>query len=234
MNSTDPRSAEDSAGPEAIGALAGPETKLPVILSFVADWANIVSLLGLCGGVLAIYFALAQNYPAAIIAMLWAVLFDWYDGLVARATTKSRGESHKKVGSHMDSLVDLVTSAVGPAVLLISVSDFSAWSYPGALALIGEGGVRLAYFNVFGVDSRGTYAGITIDNSPIAVSAVFLLHGFLDPNAFVAVLYATILIMALLHVAPLRTRKLSKIWNYIFTAYVVSLTGVYSYILWTQ
>ena len=134
----------------------------------------------------------------------------------------------------MDSLVDLVTSGVGPAILLLSVSDFSAWAYPGALALIMAGVLRLAYFDVFGVDSTGAYAGITIDNTPIVVSAIFLLHGFLEHDAFVAVLYATIVVMALLHVAPFRTPKLGTIWNYIFTAYVVVMTGGYSFILWNQ
>ena len=38
--------------------------------------------------------ALSQNYPAAIIAMLWAVLFNWYDGLVARAIS-GKSKSHK-------------------------------------------------------------------------------------------------------------------------------------------
>ena len=233
MINTGPPKQEDGAAPEAIDALSGREPKLPVILSFVVDWANIVTLLGLCSGVLAIYFALAQNYPAAIIAMLWAVLFDWYDGLVARAVS-GRSEAHKTVGARMDSLVDLVTSGVGPAILLLSVSDFSAWSYPGALALIMAGVLRLAYFDVFGVDSKGAYAGITIDNTPIVVSAVFLLQGLLSHNTFWAVLYSAILVMALLHVAPFRTPKLGRIWNYIFTAYVVVMTGGYSYILWTQ
>ena len=228
-----PRIGEDNAEAEAARATPVRESQLPIILSFVADWANIVTLLGLCSGVLAIYFALAQNYPAAMIAMLWAVLFDWYDGLVARALP-GRSNSTKKIGAHMDSLVDLVTSGVGPAVLLFSVSGFSAWAYPGALAIIMAGVLRLAYFNVFGVDSKGTYAGITIDNTPIAVSAVFLLHGFLNNNNFVAILYATILVMALLHVAPFRTGKLGKNWNYIFTAYVVMMTAVYSLILWNQ
>nr|MCS5670180.1 CDP-alcohol phosphatidyltransferase family protein [Dehalococcoidia bacterium] len=61
------------------------ESQMPLILSFVADWPNIVTLVGLCCGVLAIFFALHQNYPAAIISILWAVTFDWYDGVVARA-----------------------------------------------------------------------------------------------------------------------------------------------------
>ena len=66
---------------------SGGEARLPDILSFVFDRPNIVTLLGLGSGFLAIYFALNENYPAAMIAMLWAVLADWYDGLVARSTS---------------------------------------------------------------------------------------------------------------------------------------------------
>ena len=107
--------------------------------------------------------------------------------------------------------MDLVPSAVGPAVLLLSISDFGAWAYPGALAIIMAGVLRLSYFDVFGVDSNGTYAGITIDNSPIVVSAVFFLESFIDHNTFVAVLYAAILVMAFLHVSPFRTSKMPRI-----------------------
>ena len=206
---------------------------MPIILSFVADWPNIVTLVGLCCGVLAIFFALEQNYPAAIIAMLWAVTFDWYDGVVARAIP-GRSDSHRSIGAAMDSLVDLVTSGVGPAILLLSITDFSAWAYPGALAIIMAGVLRLSYFDVFGVDSKGTYAGITIDNSPIVVSAVFFLESFIDHGAFVAILYAAILVMAFLHVAPFRTRKMGNFWYYVFAVYVVAATGGYAYILATQ
>ena len=165
--------------------------------------------------------------------MLWAVTFDWYDGVVARALP-GRSQAHKSIGVHMDSLVDLVTSAVGPAILLLSVSDFSAWAYPGALAIIMAGVLRLSYFDVFGVDSKGTYAGITIDNSPIVVSAVFFMESFINHNAFVAILYVAVLVMAFLHVAPFRTAKLGRIWYYVFTTYVVMATGGYSYILATR
>ncbi|MCH7712533.1 MAG: CDP-alcohol phosphatidyltransferase family protein, partial [Chloroflexi bacterium] len=197
------------------------------------DWPNIVTLLGLSGGVLAIFFALDQNYPAAIIAMLWAVTFDWYDGVVARALP-DRTDQHRLSGAQMDSLVDLVTSAVGPAILLLSITDFSVWAYPGALAIIMAGVLRLSYFDVFGVDSDGTYAGITIDNSPIVVSLVFFLESFLNHDAFVAILYAAVLAMAFLHVAPFRTAKMPKLGYYIFTVYVVMATGGYAYILATQ
>ena len=217
--------------PEARESGGGPQ--VPAILSFVADWPNLVTLGGLCCGVLAIFFALEQNYPAAVIAMLWAVTFDWYDGLVARALP-GRSEANRSIGAAMDSLVDLVTSAVGPAILLLSVTDFSAWAYPGALAIIMAGVLRLSYFDVFGVDSDGTIAAITIDNSPIVVSLVFFLETFLDHGTFVAILYTAIVLMAFLHVAPFRTRKLGGVWYYVFTTYVVLATGGYAYILWAN
>ena len=76
MSDRDTRAREIRGGSEANYSLPARESKPPTILSFVADRANIVTLLGLSSGVLAIFFALAQNYPAAIIAMLWAVLLD--------------------------------------------------------------------------------------------------------------------------------------------------------------
>ena len=206
---------------------------MPDILSFVVDRANIVTLLGLSSGLLAIYFALNQNFPAAIIAMLWAVLMDWYDGLVARRMP-DRTESQKLYGAHMDSLVDLVTSAMGPAILLLSIGEFNPWFFPGALAIVLAGVLRLAYFDVFGLDENGTHAGLTIDNSPLVISAVFLLYNFIDSDIFAAILYAVVLVLAYLHVAPFRMGKLGGRWYYAVTGYVVILTAVYAFVIWVE
>ena len=233
MKDSDVRMTDDRGEPEAIHPASARETQTPTILSFVADWPNLITLLGLSSAVLALFFTLSHNYPAAIIAMLWAVALDWYDGLVARAM-QGRSESHKLIGVHMDSLVDLVTSAVVPATLLLSVGEFSAWFYPGALAIIMAGVLRLAYFDVYGVDKNDTIAGIAMDNSPYVVAVVFLFEGFLNQDLFVAVLYAAIVVLALLHVAPIRTAKLRGMWPYIVTAYTAVMTVAYSFIMWTQ
>ncbi len=219
--------------PSLLGREDGDETSPPIILSFVVDRANFVTLLGLSSGFLSIYFSLVQNFPAAIIALLWAVLMDWFDGLVARRMPDRR-DSQKQFGAQMDSLVDLVVSATGPAILLLSVGEFSPWFFPGALAIVTAGVLRLAYYDVFGLDKDGTHAGLTIDNTPLVISAVFLLYTFINHDVFSAVLYATILVMAFLHVAPFRMRKLGGRWYYAVTGYVVTMTAVYAFILWTQ
>ena len=232
MSNPSPQNAEIMGDPRSL-AQESSQTRAPTILSFVFDRANLVTLLGLGSGVLAIGFALIQNFPAAIIAMLWAVLMDWFDGPIARKMP-NRSQSHKLFGARMDSLVDMVTSATGPAILLLSVSEFSPWFFPGALAIIVAGVLRLAYFDTFGLDENGTHAGITIDNSPLVISAVFLLYQFIDRNIFAAVLYAVILILAYLHVAPFRMKKVGGRWYYAVTTYVVTLTAVYVFIILTK
>ncbi len=203
----------------------------PTILSFVRDIPNIITLLGLGCGILGIYFALLANFPAAIIAMLWAVLFDWYDGTAARRVP-GRSEAHKSVGAKMDSLVDIVSLAICPAIILLSYGGFSAWFLPGALAIVAAGIVRLAYFDVFGVDDDGTIAGLSLDITALVVALVFLFEGVLGHNPFTALLYATVAVLSFLHVAPFRMRKMVGRWYHVITAYVLILTAVYSYVLW--
>ena len=52
------------------------------ILSYIRDIPNICSLAGLGCSLLAIYFLIIGIYEAAMIGMIWAVAFDWADGLL--------------------------------------------------------------------------------------------------------------------------------------------------------
>ena len=209
------------------------QPKRPIILSFVADWANLVSLIGLACGILCLYFALHGQFQAAILALLWAVLFDWYDGPIARRM-RGRTEEQKLFGARMDSLVDVISSATVPGVLLLAYADFSPWFYPGILAIVTAGVLRLAYFDVFGVDKDGTIAGVSMDFTPLVVTGVFLLETLMSHNAFAGLFYAVLVAMAFLHVAPFRMHRMSGIWVPIVTVYVLVLTAAHSLILWAD
>ena len=54
----------------------------PTMLSFGRDLPNLCSLAGLLCAVLGIYFAIRSSFHLAIIGVLWAVLFDWADGII--------------------------------------------------------------------------------------------------------------------------------------------------------
>ena len=96
------------------------------ILSYAKDLPNICSLVGLLCAVLAIYFAVQENFPAAMIGMIWAVFFDWSDGIIARRM-KGRTEEQRFFGAQLDSLIDIVSFGICPAVVLLSYGHFSLW-----------------------------------------------------------------------------------------------------------
>ncbi|NOR51099.1 MAG: CDP-alcohol phosphatidyltransferase, partial [Gammaproteobacteria bacterium] len=91
----------------------------PTILSFVKDLPNLCSLAGLACTILAIYFSILGVYHAAMIGMIWAVAFDWADGLVARRM-KGRTGNDRAFGGQLDVLIDIVSYGVAPAILLLS------------------------------------------------------------------------------------------------------------------
>jgi phosphatidylserine synthase len=221
------------ANARALGVAPSSAAKRPTILSFAADWANLLTLIGLGSGILSIYFALNAQFHAAVLALVWAVLFDWFDGPVARRMS-GRTKAHQLIGVQLDSLVDVISSAAAPGILLLAYAGFSPWFYPGVLAIVLAGVLRLAYFNVFGVGEDGAVAGLSIDFTPLVVSGVFLLNGPLNHDAFAAVLYAVVIGLAILHVAPFRMRKLGGSWVLIVTAYALALTVAHSLILWVN
>lgn len=202
----------------------------PTILSFMKDIPNMLTLAGLCLGVLAIYFALLENFQAAVVVMLWAVLFDWYDGVVARRIP-GRSDAVKAFGSNMDAFVDLITMGVCPAIILLSYGGYSLWFFPGALVLIASGVVRFSHFNIFRVDDDGTIKGLSMDIIALVVALVFVLEGVLSHNSFVALLYGVIVVLSFLHVAPFRMNKMVGRWYHVITAYVSVMTVVYVFIL---
>jgi CDP-diacylglycerol--serine O-phosphatidyltransferase len=201
----------------------GPQATHPTILSFAKDLPNLCSLAGLLSAVLAIYFAILGIFPAAMIGLIWAVFFDWSDGIIARRM-KGRTENQKNFGGQLDSLIDVVSFGLCPAVVLLSYGNFGPWFIPGAFCIAAAGVLRLSYFNVYGLVRESTYQGLAIDNNGLILVSLFVLDGFISSSDFSVLLYIVILALAILNVAPIRTPKLNGGWYYGITVYTVLLT----------
>jgi CDP-diacylglycerol--serine O-phosphatidyltransferase len=139
-------------------ALRRPASPGPM-LAFARDLPNLCSLAGLLAALLGLYFAIRGVYPAALIALLWAIVFDWSDGRIARAM-KGRTAEQRAFGAQLDSLIDIVSFSVALALLLLSAGRFGPWFIPGALVILATGVIRLSYFNVFGLLNDSTYRPI--------------------------------------------------------------------------
>ncbi len=200
------------------------------MITFARDLPNICSLAGLLCAVLSIYYAILGNFPVAIIGMIWAVFFDWGDGIIARRM-KGRTDEYRAFGGQLDSLIDIVSFGICPAVFLLSYGEFNPWFLPGAFVIVATSAIRLSYFNVFGLIDDSTYRGLALDNNVIILAFVFLFEGFFSQPIFSVFIYAMLMLMAVFNLAPVRTPKLAGRWFYVLLVYVLGLTVIYSWIL---
>jgi CDP-diacylglycerol--serine O-phosphatidyltransferase len=193
-------------------------------LSFVYDRANLLTLAGLVCGILAIWFSVRGAYAEASTALLWALFCDWFDGPLARRMT-GRTDQDRAFGAQLDSLTDIVSSGVAPAMLLVSIGDFEPWFLPGAFLLVVAGAIRLAHFNIGG-NGDGAYSGLPIDSNIIVVTALFPFRELLGHVTFSWALYLAVVTLAILNVAPFRMPKLVGGWYYIIAIYVIAMTAL--------
>ena len=74
---------------------------------------NLVSILALCAGLTAIRYAIAGNFPMAVLLIGTAAALDGLDGRLARML-----KSESAIGAELDSLCDFVNFGVTPAIVL--------------------------------------------------------------------------------------------------------------------
>lgn len=178
------------------------------ILSYIKDLPNICSLAGLGCTLLAIYFLITGVYAAAMIGMIWAVAFDWADGLIARRMSGRTG-ADRQFGGQLDLLIDIVSYGVTPAILVLSYASFNPAFLPVAFVMLVFGAIRLSYFSTFGLSGDAKYTGLAIDNNSIILVFLFMFEGFFDNFVFSILLAASALCLAVLNVSQIKTPKLS-------------------------
>jgi len=191
----------------------------PTILSYVYDLPNLCSLAGLGCTVAAIYACLIGMYEAAMIGMVWAVAFDWADGLIARRMP-GRTDSDRSFGAQLDVSIDIV-----------SYGGFDVVFLPGAFLMLAAAAIRLSYFSTFGLSENAQYTGLALDNNSLVLVLAFAFEGMLGAQTFPIVLYAICLALAALNVSQIQTPKLSGNPNNVrlLALYTCVMTALYSW-----
>ena len=118
---------------------------------------NALTLLGLCTGATAIRFALSGHWQAAVIAIVVAAVLDTLDGRIARLLGLE-----SKFGAQLDSLADLVSFGIAPAVLVYMWTLYHGGGAGWTIALVFCAccAVRLARFNTQAVDTADDTAPV--------------------------------------------------------------------------
>lgn len=105
---------------------------------------NLFTTAALFAGFYAVIAAMRGDFESAAIAIFFAMVFDGLDGRVARLTNTS-----SKFGAEYDSLSDMVSFGVAPALVMFSwaLGDLGKFGWSAAFIYVACAALRLARFN---------------------------------------------------------------------------------------
>jgi CDP-diacylglycerol--serine O-phosphatidyltransferase len=128
---------------------------------------NLFTTAALFCGFYAVVSSMNGNFTQAAIAIFLAMLLDGMDGRVARMTN-----TQSAFGEQYDSLADMVSFGVAPALVVFSwvLQDLGRWGWAAAFIYIACAALRLARFNTqIGVVDKKYFMGLA---SPAAASII--------------------------------------------------------------
>ena len=177
------------------------------------DYTVILTYMSLVFAVSGLLLTDSGLFPQAVACLVVCGICDAFDGTVAR-TKKDRTEDEKAFGIQLDSLVDVVSFGVFPAVMSIHMGSGSLLSKVIAIAYSICAVIRLAFFNVQEAKRqqqeegcRKTYRGLPVTSISIIYPLVYLLRGFLPQARVAAGLAAVMALTAFLFIPDFSVKK---------------------------
>jgi CDP-diacylglycerol--serine O-phosphatidyltransferase len=137
---------------------------------------NLLTAGNLFAGFYAIVTAMGAHFERAAAAIIIAAFMDGLDGKIARMTGTS-----SRFGVEFDSLADLVSFGVAPALLvyIYELKSFTRIGWVAAFLFVACGALRLARFNVqVGTTEKRWFTGLPIPmaGGMLAVTVLFFRH----------------------------------------------------------
>lgn len=185
----------------------------------LADPANAITATGLALSSLGINCAIAGSLEIGVAIVLWALLADHLDGVVAKRT-QGRLPETGQVGKNLDSLADLVSAGVFPAVTSMTLGHGSSISVAAGALLLLAIALRLSYFNVFGAPGN-RFIGVPSNYAVLVIAIIFLLRPIIAEPIFSNLFAFVLVVLAVLHIAPVRVPKTAGIMYLVVTAFCV-------------
>jgi CDP-diacylglycerol--serine O-phosphatidyltransferase len=169
---------------------------------------NLLTTGNMFSGFYSIIASLGGEYIYAAVAILIAVVFDGLDGKVARMT-----KSTSRFGIEYDSLADLVSFGMAPALLIYSwaLNSYGWLGWVAAFLLVVFGALRLARFNVqVGTVESKHFIGLPIPAAASVIATTVILdQHFLGMGREIRPLVILLItyLMAFLMVSTIRYRS---------------------------
>jgi CDP-diacylglycerol--serine O-phosphatidyltransferase len=94
---------------------------------------NIITLLNLFCGCIAVIFAVENNLFLAAVFVVLGIVFDFFDGFAARLLNVK-----SELGLQLDSLADMITSGLVPGIVMFKMLEKTSAEFPTNVELLTE------------------------------------------------------------------------------------------------
>lgn len=150
-------------------------------------------------GMLSILFSLKEQLEIAAALLIVAFFLDFLDGRIARHMN-----SENKFGKELDSLGDLTSFGIAPAVFGFAAGLNEPWHMAVLIFFAACGMLRLARFNVLKIKD---FIGVPITTNGLIFPVLYFLLETFDVgfNDYVIIVY---LLMAVLMISDLKVKKI--------------------------
>ena len=177
------------------------------------NYTVILTYLSLISALFGTHLAFRGEPVGALICLLLCGAFDSFDGMFAR-TKKGRTEEEKKFGIQIDSLVDMFSFGIFPAIIGYTMG-LNGWLWFAIFALYAICAVsRLGYFNVAEemrqketTEKRKYYQGLPVTSSSLIFPAVYLLKAAVGLGTMQGIYGIMMLVVALAFVIDFKVIK---------------------------
>ncbi len=169
---------------------------------------NLMTVANLFCGFISIIFSIQSEFKSAAIAVVIAAVFDQLDGRLARLT-----HATSKFGAELDSLCDLVSFGLAPALLMYlwALNPYGRVGMMASFLFVACGALRLARFNVqVGVVEKNYFQGLPIPMAAGILTSSYLAFDELgwSPDFWRGwLLFAMVVVMAFVMVSNFRYRS---------------------------
>jgi Phosphatidylserine synthase len=177
------------------------------------NYTVILTYLSLLSALFGTHLAFCSHHVEALLCLLACGAFDSFDGIVARSK-KDRTDEEKKFGIQIDSLVDMFSFGIFPAIIGYTLGLHS-WIWFVAFGLYAICAVsRLGYFNVAEeirqnqtTEKRKFYQGLPVTTSCLIFPVIYLLNYFLDSSIVTTIYGCIMFLVAILFIVDFKMIK---------------------------
>lgn len=188
----------------------------------VYDYTVILTYMSLMSAIAGIILAIEGEFTIAVLCVAFSGFCDAFDGAVAR-TKKNRTDDEKNFGIQLDSICDVISFGVTPAIICYKMGVDGPIGYVCIGAYVLCALIRLAFFNVLEIkrqrceegSSKG-YRGLPVTSIcfifPLVYFSKYLINFALGHHGhmvFVILLHVMLAVVAFFFILDFKMKKIN-------------------------